>query len=137
MQSGVAVSNVSIEQAKACILLVEDEVLVRMMVAEHLLERGFKVIEAATGDEAAEALMTGARVDIVLSDVQMPPGLMDGLGLLDFVRKHRAGVPVVLCSGTLLPEEAMNRGVAAFIAKPFVLPNVEMVLRTLLKQHDG
>lgn len=128
-------TNDPVEEGQARILLVEDELLVRMMLVDELQELGFQVIEAATGDEAADALMTGTPVDIVFSDVRMP-GTMDGLGLLDFVREHYVGLPVVLCSGTLSPDEAIERGAAAFIAKPFLLPYVAAVLKGLLKPHE-
>jgi len=63
------------------VLLVEDEVLVRMMLADQLREAGCTVVEASDADEALLLLRQNlVRIDLVISDVRMP-GSMDGLGL--------------------------------------------------------
>jgi CheY-like chemotaxis protein len=56
------------------ILLVEDEPLVRMVTADLLIEADFRVVEAANADEALTLLSVGVEVDVLLSDVEMPPG---------------------------------------------------------------
>jgi CheY-like chemotaxis protein len=83
----------------ATILVVEDEVLVRLVIAEYLRECGYKVHEAAHADEAIAVLQAPeVTVDIVFSDVIMP-GTMDGFGLSQWVRDNRPGVEVILTSG--------------------------------------
>ena len=65
------------------ILLVEDEVLVRMPIAQYLRDCGYKVIEAVNADEAMTVLLhRETAVDIVFSDIEMP-GSVDGFGLRD------------------------------------------------------
>jgi CheY-like chemotaxis protein len=60
------------------ILVVEDEVLIRLVIAEYLRECGYKVYEAAHADEALAVLQSpDVPIDIVFSDVVMP-GRMDG-----------------------------------------------------------
>jgi CheY-like chemotaxis protein len=82
------------------ILLVEDEILTRTVIAGYLRECGYKVIEAASADEAILVLMRpDIAVHIVFSDVEMP-GSMDGFGLSHWVRANRPGLDVVL-AGTL------------------------------------
>ncbi|WP_368670698.1 response regulator, partial [Klebsiella pneumoniae] len=56
------------------VLLVEDDPLVRMVTADILLDADFRVIEAANADEALTVLSAGVEVDVLLSDVDMPPG---------------------------------------------------------------
>lgn len=56
------------------VLLVEDEPLVRLVTADILIEADFHVIEAANADEALTVLSAGVEVDVLLSDVEMPPG---------------------------------------------------------------
>jgi CheY-like chemotaxis protein len=81
------------------ILVVEDEVLIRLVIAEYLRECGYKVHEAATADEAVAVLEAPeVSVDIVFSDVVMP-GSMDGFALARWVRAHRPGIQVILTSG--------------------------------------
>jgi CheY-like chemotaxis protein len=78
------------------VLVVENEVLVRMAVAQQLRDCGYRVIEAADADEALTVLQHGnASIHIVLSDVEMP-GSMDGFALATWIRKHRADVTVIL-----------------------------------------
>ncbi len=82
------------------ILVVEDEVIVRMNVSEYLRSCGYKVIEGANGNEALKVLKSpNIRVDIVFSDVQMP-GTLDGFGLSQWIRTHRPEVRILL-AGTL------------------------------------
>ena len=80
------------------ILVVDDEVLSRMVIAEYLRECLFLVLEAADGREAIQVLETAEwPVDLVFSDVQMPH--LDGFGLAYWVREHKPGIQVLLASG--------------------------------------
>jgi CheY-like chemotaxis protein len=104
----------------ARLLVVEDEVLIRMFVADMLRDAGYDVIEAVSGNEALDILRAGLVVDLVLSDVRMP-GSADGLALLAFVRQNLADLPVILTSGHLAPEIALGKGAVQFLAKPYRL----------------
>ena len=86
------------------VLVVEDEVLIRMNISQYLRECGYRVIEAVSADEALEVLQSGHEVNIVLTDVQMP-GSTDGFGLAKWVRANRRGLQVILV-GT--PERAAD-----------------------------
>lgn len=82
------------------ILVVEDEIFVRMIIAEYLRSCGYKVIEAADADEALIVLQRPElTVDIVFSDVEMP-GAMDGFALSSWIRAHRPDIDVIL-AGTV------------------------------------
>jgi CheY-like chemotaxis protein len=106
------------EPRPARLLIVEDELLIRMFVADVLRDAGYDVIEAVNGDEAIDILKAGVLVDVVLSDVRMP-GSTDGLALLAFVRQNLAKLPVILTSGHLAPEIALAEGAVQFLAKPY------------------
>ena len=103
-------------------LLVEDEILIRILVADCLRETGFSVIEAFNGDEAMAILSAGVSIDLVLTDVRMP-GSSDGLDVLHFVRRTRPGVPVILTSGHLDPG-LVPEGAARFLPKPYSLERI-------------
>src|SRR5258708_6229034 len=78
------------------ILVVEDDIFVRMVISEYLRNCGYRVIEAAHADEALIVLQhLEIDVDIVFSDIEMP-GSMDGLGLSTWVHANRPGLDVVL-----------------------------------------
>jgi DNA-binding NtrC family response regulator len=82
------------------ILVVEDDVLVRMPIAQYLRDCEYKVIEASNADEAMQVLLhQETLVDVVFSDVDMP-GTVDGFGLSKWIREHRPGVDVLL-AGTV------------------------------------
>jgi CheY-like chemotaxis protein len=80
------------------ILIVEDEVLIRMELADYLRECGYHVIETSNADEAIAVLHSGRQVAVALSDIQMP-GSMDGFGLARWVRANRPNTKVILTSG--------------------------------------
>lgn len=87
------------------ILVVEDEVLIRFVVADYLRDCGFQVLEAANADEAMRLLETDkVEVDIVFSDIQMP-GSIDGMGLARWVRTRFPAIKIVLTSGNVRTAE--------------------------------
>jgi CheY-like chemotaxis protein len=88
------------------ILVVEDNVLIRMVIAAYLRDCGFRVIEAVSADEAILVLEQGeVLVDVVFSDVEMP-GSLDGFGLNRWVREKRPDVPVILAGTPARASEA-------------------------------
>lgn len=100
------------------ILIVEDEVLIRMLVADELRDADYDVVEAGSADEALELLGTLAPVDLIISDVRMP-GSIDGLGLLAAVKAKCPRMPFIVTSGHIEPSLAIQRGADQFLAKPY------------------
>ncbi|MBI1202829.1 MAG: response regulator [Rhodopseudomonas sp.] len=80
------------------VLLVEDEVLISELVTEMLSDCGFKVHEAATGQEALAYIESGGPVDVMLTDINLPGGI-DGTELAIKVRQKRPDMPIVYASG--------------------------------------
>lgn len=80
------------------VLLVEDDELVRCVMAELLKDEGFEVHEAHDGDLAASFINTRPAFDVLLTDVNMP-GTMDGWDLADHACSHHPGMPVIVVSG--------------------------------------
>jgi CheY-like chemotaxis protein len=105
---------------RSSILVVEDELLIRLMVSDELREAGYDVVEACDADEALVVLGTSTRIDLVISDVRMP-GSIDGLELLAVLRTNYPTIPVIITSGHLEPRVALQDGAAQFLAKPFTL----------------
>jgi CheY-like chemotaxis protein len=115
------------------ILVVEDEVLIRLELADYLRACGYRVLEAGNAAEAMAVLQTEHRVDLVFSDVQMP-GPTDGFGLARWVRANRPGVKVILTSGVarsaVLASELCEEG--PLEAKPYDHARLlERIKRTL------
>jgi len=86
------------------VLLVESEVLIRMVLSDYLRECGYRVIEAVSGDEALLVLKSKITVDVVLSDAESP-GSTDGFSLAKWIGQQQPGVRVIL-SGN--PERAAD-----------------------------
>jgi DNA-binding response OmpR family regulator len=78
------------------ILVVEDEVLLRLAIAQYLRDCGYRVIEGANAEEAVLVLKhPDVVVDIVFSAVALPGG-MDGFSLSQWARANCPGVEIVL-----------------------------------------
>lgn len=105
------------------ILLVEDEEPVRMFGARALRNKGYKVIEAASGEQALEVLRDARNVDTI-SDVMMPG--MDGITLVRLVRMEYPQIRVILISGysedMVAPSETLEADIR-FLAKPSACSN--------------
>jgi CheY-like chemotaxis protein len=100
------------------ILVVEDEVLIRMLVADELRDADYDVVEAGSADEALELLESLASVDLIISDVRMP-GSIDGLGLLAAVKARCPRMPFIVTSGHIEPSLAIQKGADQFVSKPY------------------
>ena len=109
----------------AVVLVVEDEPLVRLFVAELLIDAGFRVIEAANAAEALTILGAGLEVNVLLADVDMPPGI-NGYELSHEVRRRWPSVEILVTSGRQWPAEGDLPSGAAFLAKP--CPNDSLLL---------
>ena len=111
------------------VLVVEDEVLVRLATARHLRDAGYTVMEARNADEALR-LLANADVDVVFSDITMP-GTMDGLQLVDWLHEHRPGVGTVLTCAMRRPEAYHG----LFLGKPYRLADLDRCLVEMLQAH--
>ena len=115
----------------SCVLVVEDEVLVRMAVADELREAGLIVIEAKNADKALQVIESGTAVDLIFSDVQMP-GSMDGAELAWRVMKSHPEILVILTSGNVQAETVSN--LTRFLPKPYT---VGFARRVILNELEG
>jgi CheY-like chemotaxis protein len=114
------------------VLLVEDEVLVRLSIAEELRQEGVTVLEAANADEASTVLHTHSEwVGVLLTDIQMP-GSMDGLALIRLVRERYPDTRIIVLSGTN-PKTLEGISADAVIAKPHSGPRLIRQIKELLE----
>jgi DNA-binding NtrC family response regulator len=108
------------QDQRRSVLLVEDEALIRMMLAGEFEDGGFDVHEANSADQAVRLLEDDLDVAAVVTDVRMP-GSMDGLGLVAWLADRRPGLPVLVISGYVTHSEVvgLNPAVAAVLSKPY------------------
>lgn len=100
------------------ILIVEDEVLVRMLAVDALVERGLPLVEAGTATEALEVLATRPNIRLMIVDISMP-GDIDGLALARKVADRHPGLPILITSGRHEPQGVELPPNTRFLPKPF------------------
>jgi len=108
------------------ILVVDDEEEVREILAESLMDFGYLVLTAASGEEALPVLVQDRSVALVITDVRMPG--MSGLELADEIRRRWPEVKVLLISGYFLPQAVPQR----FLKKPFHMKELASIVRAEL-----
>lgn len=113
------------------VLVVEDEPLIRMDIADHLRDLGFEVAEAANATEALLVLAGKPDVQVMFTDIDMPGGI-DGLKLAAAVRDRWQPIKIILTSGhrkvamTELPEDSR------FFTKPYTGDAVASAMREMV-----
>ncbi len=112
-----------------CVLVVEDEILVRAVLAEELRAECLCVVEAANADEAWAYLQAGGQADLVFSDIQMP-GSMDGVELARQIQTSFPDIKIILTSGN--PGMRRKVGPSRFIAKPYSIDEATAVTLAIL-----
>jgi CheY-like chemotaxis protein len=110
------------------LLIVEDEFLIRLTIADHFRDRGFRVLEAGNAQEALQVFGAGEPIELMISDVNMPG--MDGAALATWVQSNFPDVRIVMASA--YPSNRSRVTGVAFIDKPFELDNIEKLVRSLL-----
>ena len=121
-----------------CILVVEDEFLIRLIVAEELADAGFEVLEAESGDAAARLLEeTATGFSLLITDIHMP-GQLNGVGLGRLIRHRYPSLPIIYTTGRPDALNAIGHLGAkdAFVPKPFAPSDLLTVARRLLGEGE-
>jgi two-component system, response regulator PdtaR len=118
MQCYAGVEVAESNKPKQLVLVVEDEILVRMNSVDMIRDLGFEVIEAVDAHEAVMLLESIPGIEVVFTDIQMP-GSMDGLLLAAVVRDRWPPVALLITSGRERPSAADIPTDARFIPKPY------------------
>ncbi len=124
------------------VLLVEDEDPVRLFSARALRSKGYRVLEARTGQAALELLdhqaAEGAAIDLLITDVVMPG--MDGPTLITQAREKLPGMRVMCMSGyaeEALSERVKLAGDVHFLSKPFTLKQLAAKVKEVMASPAG
>jgi two-component system response regulator YesN len=120
-----------------CVLLADDDRLVRETLADLLEIDGFQVLTAACAEEAMEIMLTEpAAVRILVTDLSMPGE--DGIALIERARRLRPGLPAILLTG--LAEEAscfaMQGGGFHILRKPVMADDLTQYINLLTERRD-
>jgi DNA-binding response OmpR family regulator len=117
-----------------CVLLVEDEPLIRVVLAEELSHAGFEVCEAENGTQAAELIENPPNnLSLLITDIHMP-GKLDGIEVAHLMRTRFPDVPIIYMTGR--PDVLGRMGglgaTEALLPKPFTPSSLLGMARQLL-----
>src|SRR5512145_896077 len=118
------------------ILIVDDELNMRLVLAAMLKREGYEVASAADGAEALSILKSGP-VAAVVTDLKMPH--IDGMELLNRVSMEYPDIPVIIitANGTVATAvEALKKGALDYITKPFELEEMKSVISKAIKTRN-
>ena len=127
-------------QAKITVLVVDDDEAVRRGLYWALDEEKYRVLEAGTRIEAND-LLEREKIDVVLSDLRLPPAadeISEGLAIIETARSQRPPVPVIVVTGSESKQaalEAVRRGAYGFFEKPFDADEVIHIVRQAARAH--
>jgi len=129
-----AMNNASRARAGDAVLVVEDEVAVRMLVVEVLNELGYQVMEAKDGPSAMTIVDSDRRIDLLVTDVGLP--IMNGRQVAEFARARRPGLKVLFMTGyaeqAAIRSNFVGEGMD-MIAKPFAMEALAARIRDMIE----
>ena len=129
MDALAAVAEEAVEEGDGeTVLVVDDESTVRMLVQEVLTEARYRVVEAIDGPSALEIVQSGARIDLMITDVGLPGGI-NGQQLAEAVRTHRKDLKVLLITGY-----AQNAGIGTGAGEGRLPPDMELMTKPFAMQ---
>jgi DNA-binding NtrC family response regulator len=117
------------------VLFADDEPALRGLMAERMVERGFEVVEADSGDRALQLLDQFA-FDVVITDLRMPG--VDGTQVIEMARQRYPSIVIIVITGYGTVKDAVDaikRGATDFIAKPFQFDELMHVVRKGMEQR--
>jgi CheY-like chemotaxis protein len=116
------------------VLVVEDEALLRDVIAQELRDHGYVVDEAETGEMAVEMLQAADHFDALFTDIRLP-GSIDGWQVARDFRARFPEAPVFYATGYSSTREEVDRSM--FFRKPFKLPQLILCLQAQLGEASA
>ncbi|RTE89909.1 response regulator [Bradyrhizobium sp. LVM 105] len=113
------------------VLIVEDEMILRMRAVDIVEDAGLCPIEAINADEAISVLESRSDISLLLTDIQMP-GSIDGLKLAHAVHERWPSIKIILVSGQVKPSEAERPANSRFFGKPLSVEQMITELKTMV-----
>jgi two-component sensor histidine kinase/DNA-binding response OmpR family regulator len=115
------------------VLVVEDEMMLRMRAVDIVEDAGFTAIEAANADDALEILESRSDIELLFTDIQMP-GSMDGLKLAHAVHERWPSIKIILVSGKLTLTDAEKPIHSRFFGKPLEVKQMIAEMQEMIGQ---
>jgi CheY-like chemotaxis protein len=130
--------------ARGCILLVDDEPVLRAMASTVLISQGWEVLNASSAEEAAELLKycvwNHSQVDLVILDLILPGG-MSGMEAIEALRKIQPGLQFVASSSFFAGEESrqncLSLGFDDVLPKPYTASSLAEMAARHMRRHEA
>ena len=119
--------------SKAVVLVVDDEPLLRIAGMAMVEDAGFEPMEASHADEAIQILESRDDIRLLLTDIDMPNGSLNGLKLAAAVRRRWPPIEIIIVSGHQVPTGEELPGSSTFYAKPYTEAVVIAKMQSLLR----
>ena len=113
------------------VLVVEDEMILRMRAVDIVEDAGFRSVEAVNADEALSILESRSDISLLFSDIQMP-GSMDGLKLAHAVHDRWPSIKIILVSGQVKPSDTDTPADSRFFRKPLGVEEMTVQLQAMI-----
>ena len=113
------------------VLIVEDEMVLRMRAVDIVEDAGFQPVEAVNADQAIAILESRSDISLLFTDIQMP-GSMDGLKLAHAVHDRWPAIKIILVSGQVNPSETEKPADSRFFGKPLSVERMITELQTMV-----
>src|SRR3954471_278536 len=113
------------------VLIVEDEMMLRMRAVDIVEDAGFCPVQAGTADEAISILEARSDISLLFTDIQMP-GSMDGLKLAHAVHDRWPGIKIILVSGQVTPSDTEKPADSRFFGKPLSVEKMIAELQAMV-----
>jgi CheY-like chemotaxis protein len=117
---------------KKQILVIDDEIEIRLAIETLFEETDYEVISLSSGQEALEKLKNGLKPDIVLLDLMMPD--MSGYRMLDELYRlelHTSFSLIVMSGDVLMKHQMDQMGIKGFLSKPFDIDKLQQMVESL------
>jgi two-component system, response regulator PdtaR len=122
-----------VHEERATVLVVEDEVFVRLAIVEELRDQGLTVIEAASADEAVSVLQSSVPVHLLLTDIQMAGEADAFIAIFGHAISPKMKVVITSCQE---PDDYLRQVAAAFFSKPYDTVTVAGRVKELLVDSE-
>jgi len=123
---------IGVKPERPTVLVVEDEVLIRLLIADELRNQGIHVLEASNADEALTVLESELPIEVLFTDIRMP-GRLDGIGLTRLARERYPHIRLILTSSHQ-PQGYARDSADVFLSKPYDLSAMVRHVEALLAQ---
>jgi CheY-like chemotaxis protein len=118
------------------VIVVEDEVFIRMIAVDSFEDRGYSILEAGDAEEALGLLEKTPGVALVFTDINMP-GSTDGLDLATEVAKRWPDIEIIVTSGGVRLNDDDIPDAGKFLPKPYTTAQLGRMVKEQLSRASG